>query len=253
MVDFSGRVAFVNGGAGGIGSAVSRQLVQAGASVAIADIDLDRARALCEELETPEVSCMAVHMDVRDVGSVEAAVAAASEKLGLIDCLFNVTGITGPNIGLSEVAVEDFDDVWAVNLRGYLLTLQSVVRRLKAAGRCGSVVNVGSGGGVRPGGQGGLPSYCVAKAAVHAFSQAAARELAPHKIRVNAVVPGPVLTPMTQGAQNNPEARKMIEARVPLGVMADPDDIASFMLFVASDAGRNITGAVLANDGGATL
>jgi NAD(P)-dependent dehydrogenase (short-subunit alcohol dehydrogenase family) len=240
-----GRVALVTGGGGGIGAAVCRGLAAEGALVGVADIDHARADRVAAEL-----GGFAVSLDVTDAGSVAGAVDAVGNRLGLISLLFNVAGVAGRHSPLLTLEPEGLRRAFDVNVTGTLLMTQAVARPLVAASRSGAIVNVGSAAAFRP--KVGMGHYGATKAAVHTLTMAAALELAPHHIRVNAVAPGPVSTPMTNHF-DDPTERAEWERMIPLGRIADPEDLVPLMLLLACDEARNMTGAIVSIDGGRRL
>ncbi|MGH9044689.1 MAG: SDR family NAD(P)-dependent oxidoreductase [Acidimicrobiales bacterium] len=242
---FEDKVALVTGGAGGIGGDLSRALAREGARVGLTDVDESRAKEIAGELGT-----LGLGMDVSSEDSVSAVVDQITTELGPIDMLFNVAGITGGHWRISDIPLEVFDKVLATNMRGMLVTTQIVVKQMIADSHPGVIVNVGSSGGFRPGGE--LFHYCISKAAVHGFTQAAAKEFAQYGIRVNAVAPGPVYTPMSAASMDDPTMRAAWESRIPLHRIADTTDVVDLMLFLASDKAKNMTGAIVSTDGGST-
>lgn len=243
-----GMTAFVVGGAGGVGSSLARELVRQGARVAIAD---NRADVL--ERVASEIGAFPVLMDLTDEGSVKAGVDLTVAELGSIQALFNIAGITGGDWPLLDVPIETMADVFDVNVMGTLLSCQVVARHMIAEGINGAIVNCGSGGGIRPAGLERL-HYAISKTANHALTVGLAREFAQYGIRVNSVAPGPIFTGMGGApVTKNPEFIKIWESRVPLKRIAYPEDLVPLFIFLATDAARYMTGAVIANDGGATL
>lgn len=241
-MDFEGKVALVTGAAGGIGGALARALTGEGAKVAVTDVDGPGAEAVGKELGT-----FSDAMDVTSFDMVKDVVDRATSALGPFDLLFNVAGIHTGSHPLPNLPMDIYDRVLAINLRGMLITTQILGNQMIANERRGAMVNVGSVAGFRPGG-GGF-DYGVSKVGVHALTQAAAKEFAQYGIRVNAVAPGPIATPMTGGFKD-PAAREAWESRVPLHRIAEPSDIVDLMIFLASDRAKNITGAIVATDGG---
>lgn len=246
MADFQNKVAIISGGAGGIGGGVAREMARLGARVAVADVDGAAAKELAGQL-----GGVGVAMDVRDEASVDAAVDEIVGQLGVPDYLFNVVGIVGGHGELFDLPTDVWDTTMSVNTRGMYLVSKAVVARMRAEARAGAIVNVGSIGGIKPGGP--LAHYGISKAAVHALTIAAAKQLAPHGIRVNAVAPGPVYTPMTKEGMDDPQSRAAWESRIPIGHIAAVEDIVPLMIHLASDDARNITGAIVETAGGLGL
>jgi 3alpha(or 20beta)-hydroxysteroid dehydrogenase len=237
-----GRVALITGGAGGIGSATARLMIEAGANVVVADVDLDRAAAVAGPLGA---SAEAVRLDVTDPGSWAAAADGIDRKHGRLDVLFNNAGYftVGPieTIDLAEVrrAID-------VNQIGPILGISTMLPLLRRS-VAGSVVNMSSGSGMA--GFANQTAYASTKWAVRGVSRCAAAELAPDSIRVNSVHPGPVDTPMiSRGVEGVDQDR--LHANIPIPRWADPTEIARLVLFLASDASSYCTGSEFVIDGG---
>jgi NAD(P)-dependent dehydrogenase (short-subunit alcohol dehydrogenase family) len=246
---FEGRAAVVTGGAGGIGRVVARELAQAGAAVAVADLDGDAARLVAAALPG---AALGLEMDAADPDSVELGFAAVDARLGRLDVLINLAGgsMETPR-DLPEIAVEDFDLVLAGNLRGTFLCCQRAVPRM-AAGGGGSIVNVSSIGGRSASPVTGVP-YAAAKAGILGLSRRLAREVGPLGIRVNTVAPGLFLSgPRLQGMwERMSEAeREEVLSAIPLARMPTMEEAARPILFLASDDASYVTGAVLDVNGG---
>ncbi|MDQ3866633.1 MAG: SDR family oxidoreductase [Actinomycetota bacterium] len=235
MSGFAGRRALVTGGASGIGRAVATRLEGAGAAVAVVD------------REGP------IAADVREPVDVVRAVEVAAEALaGPPDVLVNCAGIyrIGPFL---ELRVEEWDDVLATNLRSSFLVGQAVASALVAARTPGAIVNVASIAATRADVAEPAAHYNASKAGVVALTRQMAAELAPHRIRVNAVAPGVIETPMLRLTDDPERARAYLETSVPLGRLGAADEVAAAICFLASDDAAYVTGACLAVDGGAAV
>jgi 2-hydroxycyclohexanecarboxyl-CoA dehydrogenase len=245
-----GRVAFVTGGASGIGAATARRLAAEGARVVVADIDLPGARAVADEVAGFAVAC-----DVADVASVRQAVAEAERAVGLIDILVNNAG-GGDRLALF-VDTDDaqWNQVISVNLRGTLACTHAVLRGMQERGH-GAIVNVASESGRVGTVAGSVYSAC--KAGVIGFTKAIARESARRGVRCNAVAPGPIDTPLLQrtvaaaGEMGAALKRSMIGATL-MGRTGTPDEVAAVIVFLASDDAAYMTGETLAVSGGLSL
>jgi NAD(P)-dependent dehydrogenase (short-subunit alcohol dehydrogenase family) len=241
-----GRVAVVTGGASGIGRAAAELLAAAGAHVLIADRDEAAARAAASEIGA---HASAVGMDAADEGSIESAVAQTVATQGRLDVLIANAGI---NIRKPAVDIPraDWDAVIGVNLTGVFLSARAAAKAMIAGGRGGAIVSTASimslsGGGLYPN-----IAYQTAKGALVNMTRALAVEWAGHNIRVNAVAPTWVRTPFIQPLLDNAPLMERIEAMTPLGRMAEPEEVAAAMLFLASPAAAMITGHTLPVDGG---
>jgi 2-hydroxycyclohexanecarboxyl-CoA dehydrogenase len=248
-VRFEGKTAFVTGGASGIGAATARLLAAEGARVGIGDLNEDGARAVAGELDG-----LAHLLDVTDVESVSAAVAAVEDGLGPIDVLVNNAGTdlfsffvkTDPGL---------WDFVLGVNLRGTLAVTHAVLPGMQER-RAGAIVNVASEAG-RVGSQGSAV-YSAAKAGVIGFTKAIAREAARYRVRVNAVAPGPIETPLLNAAPKvygeigERLKQGMIDA-TQLGRAGEPQEVAAAIAFLASEDASYVTGQTLNVSGGLSM
>jgi 2-hydroxycyclohexanecarboxyl-CoA dehydrogenase len=244
-----GKTALVTGGASGIGAATARRLAAEGARVAVADINEDGARAVAGELDGAGVA-----MDVADVESVRAGVAAAEEAVGPVEVLVNNAG-TDRFAFFVHTDEELWDFVLAVNLKGVLAVTHAVLPGMHERGG-GAIVNVASEAG-RVGSQGSV-TYSAAKAGVIGFTKAIARESARYGVRCNAVAPGPIETPLLNSA---PEQLGELGARLKQGMIdatamrriGQPDEIAAAIAFLASDDASYVTGQTINVSGGLSM
>lgn len=231
-----GKAAIISGGARGMGAAHARALVAEGGKVVIGDILDDEGEALAEELGD---AARYVHLDVTKPDEWKKAVDVTVGEFGLLNVLVNNAGIVNGS------TIENFDltrwqQILDVNLTGTFLGIQAVVEPMKAAGG-GSIMNISSVEGLR--GSPWAHGYVATKWGVRGLAKSAALELAPHKIRVNSIHPGMVRTPMTE---NLPEDM----VKTPLGRAADPEEVATFVVFLASEESSFATGSEFVVDGG---
>jgi NAD(P)-dependent dehydrogenase (short-subunit alcohol dehydrogenase family) len=241
-----GRVALVTGASSGLGRHFVRTLAQAGATVAVAARRADRLQDLVSELRDLRAQALALPMDVADAGSVQAAFDALAGQGLRADLVVNNAGVAVSR-PLLEQTEQDYDGVLDTNLKGAWLVAQEAARRLVAAGRPGAIVNIASITGERVAGR--VAPYCASKAALLQLTKAMALELAPRGIRVNALAPGYVATELNRDFLASPAGQKLM-ARIPQQRFGEPADLDGALLLLASDAGRFITGSVLAVDGG---
>jgi 3alpha(or 20beta)-hydroxysteroid dehydrogenase len=231
-----GKVALISGGARGMGAADARMLVAEGAKVVIGDILDDEGKALADDIGD---AARYVHLDVTDFDQWTAAVSTATEEFGMLNVLVNNAGIValGP---LKSLDVAKWQNVLDVNLTGTMLGIKASIEPMTAAGG-GSIINVSSIEGLR--GAAWVHSYVASKWAVRGLTKSAALELAHAKIRVNSIHPGFIRTPMTKHLPED-----MVQA--PMGRPGTPDEVATFVLFLASDESSFATGAEFVMDGG---
>ena len=244
------RVALVTGAGSGIGRVTAQALAEAGADVIVTELPerLDRARETVAELQALGCRALALPLDVRDAASVAALVPAATAGFGRVDVLVNNAGVQIPRSAL-EVSESDWDAVVDVNLRGAFFVAQAVGRAMTEAGS-GAIVNIASQMGLV--GYYKRAAYCSAKAGLVNLTRVLALEWAPRGVRVNAVAPTFVRTPLTASTFADPELAEDIPRRIPLGRLAQPEDVAAAVVFLASPAAAMITGHTLPVDGGWT-
>ncbi len=253
MKRLEGKVALVTGGARGIGRAICMAYAQAGAKVAVADLLGAEAAETADAIGNDAV---ALELDVTDLASIADGVAAVEGKWGGIDVLVNNAGIFNM-CPIGEVTVEDYRRQFDVNVGGTIFTIQAVVPGMRKRGRGGAIINFSSQAGRR--GEPNIVVYCSTKAAVISITQSLALELAKDGIRVNAIAPGVIDTPMWDVVDGlfakydnlaKGEKKQLVGEAVPLGHMGKPDEVADPCVFLASDEARYITAQTLNVDGG---
>ncbi|MEM8902214.1 MAG: SDR family NAD(P)-dependent oxidoreductase [Actinomycetota bacterium] len=241
-----GRVALVTGGGSGIGRACVAHLVADGAQVAVADV---RPEAADEVAAAHGEAATSIVADVTDEAQVEAMVAATVERFGRLDIAVNNAG-TGGFAPLVDHPLELWRRIHALCLEAVFTCLKHEGRVLAEQGEGGSIVNVASMNATQP--AQGMSAYCSAKAGVAMLTEVAAMELGPHRIRVNAVAPGLIETPLAAGLHGNDAIRADFEQNQPIPGLGQPDDVAAVVAFLASDAARLMNGDLVRVDGGAT-
>jgi NAD(P)-dependent dehydrogenase (short-subunit alcohol dehydrogenase family) len=245
-LDLSDRAAIVTGGAGGFGRAYSRALAQAGARVALADIDAQSVHSAAGELAAEGLQCIGLELDVTSEQSVTAMVDSAAEYLGGVDILVNNAALMSEipfAQPLSELSTEIWERVLRVNLTGPFLCAKAVVPHMKQRGG-GKIINQSSGGAFGPSG-----IYGVSKLGLVSLTVSLARELAPYRINVNAIAPGFVRT--EAGLRSaSPELEASIKQMVPLKGWGETDDVTGALLYLASSASDWVTGQTFNIDGG---
>jgi len=236
-----GRVAIVTGGVAGIGRAIVERLVEEGASVAVGDIDDDGLAALGDVLGARGA---VIHCDIADGDGPQALAALAIERFGNLDIAVPCAGI-GTSATIVDHGLDEWRRVIDVTLTGTFLTVQAAARAMTGPG---SIVAIASLNAVQPGVR--MAAYCAAKAGVVALVDVASLELGPRGIRVNAVAPGLVRTPMTAPIWDVPEMVAGYTDNTALGRYAEPSDIAGAVAFLASDDASFVTGTTMLVDGG---
>ena len=248
--DLKGKVAIVTGGAGGIGSSTVHALARAGVAVAIWDLKLESAQAVAAEVERQGGSAIGYSVDVTSASAVDGAVREAEKAFGGIDLLINVAG---GNAGkrsslLEDMPPEDWDSVVSLNLSAPFYCIKACVEPMKRRGR-GAVVTVASLASIRMSMNLGI-SYTSGKAGLLGLTRHAAFDLAPHKIRVNAVLPGPVITELMRSHASQSALIDSVPKQLPIARWVEPADIANAILFFCSDVSSACTGTDLVVDGG---
>jgi len=243
-----GKTALVTGAGSGIGKCISETYAREGARVAVVDLNADAAKAAARSIGN---TAIALRCDVTKKDDVDSAVAETLSAFGKLDVLVNNAGATHVNKPMLEIGEEEFDRIYAVNVKGVFLGCQAVVPHFRKAGG-GVIINIGSTAGLRP--RPGLSAYNATKGAVHILTKTLAVELAPDHIRVCAIAPVATDTPLLPSFLGPaPGQREKFIATVPLGRLAKPEDIANAALFLASADAQFVTGNIVEVDGGRTI
>ncbi|WP_221794108.1 SDR family NAD(P)-dependent oxidoreductase [Aquisediminimonas sediminicola] len=237
------KVAIITGGSSGIGRAMAERFHAEGARVLLVDIN-GKQDAVAAEIG-PNAS--GFQADVTKAADVKAMVDAAVERFGRLDILLNNAGTDGVSVSITEYPEEEYERVLAVNVRSVFLGMKYAIPVMRKNGG-GAIVNTASTAGVV--GFANMPAYCASKGAVVQLTRSAAMECAHEGIRINAVCPGPIRTDMT--ANIPADIMKAVVGRTPMARYGEPDEIAKVALFLASDLGSFVTGAVMLADGGLT-
>lgn len=240
LLDLSSKTALVTGGALGIGFGIAYRLAEAGVKVMIGDLQ-----------EAKGIKAQSFIADVSNEEDVKNLVSHTVKTFGSLDILVNNAGIY-PNIPVSQMSLEDFEKVLAVNLKGVFLCTKYASEQMIKKGNGGKIINITSIDAIHPSSI-GLAHYDASKHGVWGFTKNVALELAPHKIWVNAIAPGAILTPGVEKLQLPAQVMESFLAKIPMHRIGDPDDIGKVALFLASDMSSYMTGAQIVVDGGALL
>ncbi|MDA0784788.1 MAG: SDR family NAD(P)-dependent oxidoreductase [Proteobacteria bacterium] len=243
----TGKTIIITGAASGIGKASAAACLQAGANVVLNDIEGDKLAATVSELAAavPGAAALGVEADIRDGDQVVGLFDQTVEQFGRIDGILANAGITGTRDSIAELDFDSWDAVMDVNLNGTFRVVAEGARRLLAQGEGGSIIISGSSQGIRP--LPGFIAYAASKGALHNLAQSLAFELAEHRIRVNVLVPGTTNTELVRAMPGHGER---VAKTFPLGELAEPEELAQFVVFAMSDLAPHMTGTLLKIDSG---
>ncbi|MXP48273.1 SDR family oxidoreductase [Altererythrobacter luteolus] len=245
------RVALVTGASSGIGRATARAFVRAGYAVALVDRDADQGKTACAELQADGGDCTFVICDVADESQVAAMVKKVITHFGRIDAAFNNAGIEGETAETDQTTTENWDRVMNVNLRGLWFCMREELYFMLKENEGGTIVNCASVAGLV--GIPGIPAYVASKHGVVGLTKAAALEYAERNVRINAVCPGAIETPMLQRFMSSTEGgREQMVATEPMGRIGTPGEIADAVVWLCSSGASFMTGQAVAVDGGWT-
>ncbi len=243
------KVAFISGGARGMGAMEARLFAAEGAAVAIGDVIEEDGRSVAREIRDQGGRARFVSLDVTSESGWTAAVAATVAQFGKLDILVNNAGVSASG-RVEEVAVADWDRVMAINAKGVFLGTKAAIPEMRRAGG-GSIINISSQLGL-VGAAFTSPQYPASKGAVRLLTKSTAIQYAGEGIRANSVHPGPINTPMTQVRRDDPETYELMVSQIPLGRFGESLEVAYGVLFLASDESSFMTGSELVIDGGWT-
>lgn len=242
---FDGKVVVVTGGGSGIGEATAKKLATLGARVVVSDINDDAGARVVADIESAGGKAAYFHADVRQEADADALVAFAVETFGGLHAAFNNAGTAQAFTKTHEMDAKTFDDVFALNARGTFLTMRAELRHFIANGG-GTIVNTASGAGLKS--VLGMPAYVGSKHAVVGLTRNAAIEYVGDNVRVNAIAPGTIATPMiTTMAQDQQDLYASV---IPMGRLGRPEEVADLTAYLLGDESTFITGAVIEIDGG---
>ena len=247
-----GRVALVTGASSGIGRATARAFAHQGCKTVLADIHEEAGIAAESDCEREGAACRFIRCDVSDESSVRDLVAEIVSSFGRLDVAFNNAGTLGEPGATGDCSTANFDRVLAVNLRGVWLCMREELRQMARQGSGGAIVNCSSVAGLV--GLAGVPAYVASKHGVIGLTRTAALEYAQQNIRVNAVCPGPIETPMLETLMSAmPGGRQAVLEMEPVGRLGAPEEIASAVMWLCSPAASFVTGHAMVVDGGWTV
>src|SRR3984893_3913862 len=244
-----GKIAIITGAGSGIGRATAKIFAREGAKLLISDIVADAGMETLKALKDAGAAATFMKVDVAKSNEVEAMVAKAVETYGRIDCAFNNAGIEGEGALTHKCTEENWHRVLSINLTGVWLCMKAEIAQMLKQGGGGAIVNTSSGAGLA--GIKGMPAYVAAKHGVAGLTRAAALEYGRHNLRINAVCPGPIRTPMmARGLQRRPELEERYARSEPLKRLGEPEEIGEAVAWLCSDRASYVTGLPMPVDGG---
>ncbi|PPQ19339.1 oxidoreductase [Bradyrhizobium sp. AC87j1] len=248
-ISFEGKVALVTGAASGLGLAAAKAFAESGASVALADWNENAARAAADELNARGHKAIGIRCNVADDAEVEAMVSRTVETFGRLDAAYNNAGVQNVLAETADTTREDYDRVMGINLQGVWSCMKFELQQMRKQAS-GAIVNCSSLGGLVGGAERGI--YHAAKHGIHGFTKSAALEYGTRGIRVNAICPGLIWTPMVDQmvTDGQGDALKAMEKSIPMGRVGRPEEIANAVLWLCSDAASYVTGQSISVDGG---
>ena len=248
MGRLDGKVAFISGGARGMGAEEARLFAREGAKVAIGDVLEEDGRRVEAEINESGGDCLFLRLDVTSEANWQDAIAATVSRFGALHILVNNAGIGGVGGLVEDTSVEDWELVMDINAKGVFLGTKAAIPEMQNVGG-GSIINISSQLGIVAT-DNTSPMYHASKGAVRILTKSTAIQFAPDGIRANSVHPGPVVTAMTERRREDPEAFALMRSRIPLGRFAEPIEIANAVLYLASDESGYVTGSEVVVDGG---
>ena len=243
------KVAIITGARRGMGRTHALALVEEGAKVVVSDISLEDCQKVVDEIKSAGGEAMAIKCDVTKKQEVEKMIKDTLDKFGKIDILVNNAGIAEFKAFL-EMTEEEWDRTLDINLKGYFLCAQACAKEM-AKQKSGAIINISSIAMGQVGvGFSQIAHYCASKGGIAGMTEALAVELAPYNIRVNAIAPGIIETPMIDSIKQDPKTMEAMLARVPMGRVGKPEEVSNAVVFLASDKASYMTGSVIVVDGG---